>query len=112
MTKRRSLSELLGDPAPKRGPGRPVEDHRQKLVLEQAEHARLKNAKLRGELLDAKAVEARWTAAVLEARNAFLALPSRLGARLGLTPAQIATADAEVRDILAALAGDEGAADG
>jgi len=57
-------------------------------------------------------VEARWTAAVLDARNAFLALPSRLGARLGLTPAQIAEADAEVRDILAALAGDDGAAHG
>lgn len=111
MTRRRSLSELLGDPPTKRA-GRPVEDHRQKLVLEQAEHTRLKNAKLRGELLDAKAVEAKWTAAVLDARNAFLALPSRIGSRLSLTPAQLVVVDAEIRDVLDALAGDEGAADG
>lgn len=104
---RRSLADLLGDDAPKRPPGRPVEDHRQQLVLAQAEGQRLKNAKMNGALLDAEEVEARWTAAVLDVRAAILAVPSRFGARHGLPAALLAAPDADLRDALASLAGGE-----
>lgn len=110
---RRTDADIFGDDwKPKREPGRPIADHRQKLVLEQAEHARLKNAKMRGELLDAAKVESTWTAAVLDARAAILAVPSRFGARHGLSPAILADLDADLRDALASLAGEEGADDG
>lgn len=107
---RRSFAEMLGDDlAPSRKPGRPVEDHRQQLVLAQAEGQRIKNAKLRGELLDAGEVEARWAAAVLDVRASILAVPSRFGARHGLSAAVLADLDADLRDALAALAAGEGA---
>jgi phage terminase Nu1 subunit (DNA packaging protein) len=105
---RRSIEALLGDPTPaKRGAGRPVADHRQKLVLAQAEQVELKNAKLRGELLDAKEVEARWTSAVLDVRAAVLAVASRYGARFGVPATQLAALDSDLRDALAGLAGGE-----
>lgn len=104
---RRSLADLLGDDPPKRANGRPVEDHRQQLVLAQAEGQRLKNAKMSGELLDAEEVEARWTAAVLDVRAAILAVPSRFGARHGISAAVLAALDADLRDALASLSGGE-----
>ncbi len=105
---RRSMADLLGDDsAPQRGAGRPVADHRQQLVLAQAEGQRIKNAKLRGELLDAKEVEARWTSAVLDVRAAVLAVASRYGARFGIPAAQLAALDADLRDALAGLASGE-----
>lgn len=105
---RRSIEALLGDPIPaKRGAGRPVADHRQKLVLAQAEQVELKNAKLRGELLDAKEVEARWTSAVLDVRAAVLSVASRYGARFGVPATQLAALDADLRDALAGLAAGE-----
>lgn len=121
MSRKRSLSQLLGDeptaPPPSRvrgkvGGGREATPTRDRLNIAQARLAEAKAAEVEGRLVDVAKVEARWTAAVLDARNALLALPSRLGARFGLTPTQIADADAEVRDILAALAGDDGAANG
>jgi phage terminase Nu1 subunit (DNA packaging protein) len=107
MRRRRSLDDLLGNDSPKRPNGRPVEDHRQQLVLAQAEGQRIKNAKLKGELLDADEVEARWTAALLDVRAAILAVPSRFGARHGLSAAILADLDADLRDALASLAGEE-----
>lgn len=106
---RRSMADLLGDDsAPRRGAGRPVEDHRQQLVLAQAEGQRIKNAKLRGELLDAGEVEARWASAVLDVRAAILAVPSRFGARHGLSAAILADLASDLRDALAGLAAGEG----
>lgn len=107
--RRRSVADMLGtDIGPRRKPGRQVEDHRQQLVLAQAEGQRIKNAKLRGELLDAKEVEARWAAAILDVRAAILAVPSRYGARHGVPAAQLADLDADLRDALAGLAAGEG----
>jgi len=100
----RSIADLLGDPAP-RSAGRPVEDHRQQLVLAQAEGQRIKNAKLKGELLDAEEVEARWAAAVLDVRAAILTVPSRFGARHDLSAAILSDLDADLRETLTALAG-------
>ena len=104
---RRSMEDILGVSAPKRGAGRPIEDHRQRKVLADAELVELKTAKLRGELLDAEAVEARWASAVLDVRAAILAVPSRFGARHGLSAAVLADLDADLRDALAGLAGGE-----
>ena len=104
---RRSMEDLIGD-APRRGAGRPVEDHRQQLVLAQAEGQRIKNAKLRGELLDAGEVEARWASAVLDVRAAILAVPSRFGARHGLSAAILADLASDLRDALAGLSAGEG----
>lgn len=105
MTRRRSDADLFGDDArAPRKAGRPVADHRQQLVLAQAEGQRIKNAKMLGELVPAADVERDWTHVVLELRAGLLALPSRLGARVGLTPAQTAELDAELREALTALA--------
>lgn len=105
--KPRTRADLLGDEPSRRPVGRQVEDHRQQLVLAQAEGQRIKNAKLRGELLEASAVEARWTSAVLDVRAAILAVPSRFGARHGLSAAILADLDADLRDALAGLAAGE-----
>lgn len=112
MTRRRSDADLFGDdpPAKNKG-GRPVADHRQQLVLAQAEGQRIKNAKMLGELVAAADVEHAWTAAVLELRAGLLALPSRLGARVALTPAQVAELDAELREAMSALAAAVGGAE-
>lgn len=111
MKRRRSNSDIFGDdpPAPNKG-GRPVADHRQQLVLAQAEGQRIKNARMLGELVPAADVERAWTQAVLELRAGLLALPSRLGARVGLSPAQVAALDGELRDAMTVLAADAGAA--
>lgn len=105
---RRTLEDLLGD-APRRKAGRPVEDHRQRKVLADAELVELKTAKLRGEMLDAKEVEARWAAAVLDVRAAIMAVPSRFGARHGLSAAVLADLDSDLRDALTGLAAGESA---
>ncbi len=106
---RRSLADLIGEPPPpKRGRGRPVEDHRQKLVLAQAQQVELKNAKMRGELLPAADVIATWSGLVADARQRLLAIPSRLGARHALSRQLVAAMDAEIRAALAALAAGRG----
>ncbi len=109
---RRSLHDLIGEPAPpKRGRGRPVEDHRQKLVLAQAEQVELRNAKMRGELIPASDVAATWSGLVADARQRLLAIPSRLGAKLALPRQTVAAMDAEIRAVLIALAGQGGESD-
>lgn len=103
---RRALEDLIGEPAPpKRGAGRPVEDHRQRLVLAQAEQVQLKNAKMRGELIPAADVVATWSGLVADARQRLLAIPSRLGAKLALPRQTVAAMDEEIRAALTALAG-------
>lgn len=107
--KRRSMADLLGDPAPaKRAPGRPIADHRQKLVLAQAEQVELRNAKMRGELIPAADVVATWSGLIADARQRFLAIPSRLGAKLALPRETVAAVDAEIRAVLTALAAGRG----
>ncbi len=106
------MEDLIGEPAPpKRAPGRPVEDHRQKLVLAQAEQVELKNAKMRGELIPAADVAATWSGLVADARQRLLAIPSRLGAKLALSRQTVAAMDEEIRAALQALASGKGGAD-
>jgi hypothetical protein len=105
MTRRRerTFEELTGK-APRRGAGRPVADHRQQLVLAQAEGQRLKNEKLAGSLLPAADVEAAWASAFADARARFLALPPRFAATHGLGLELREALDADLRAILASLA--------
>jgi len=103
---RRSLEDLIGQAPRKRG--RPVEDHRQKLVLEQTEEKRLKNAKMRGELVPVADVAAEWSGMIADARQRLLAVPSRVGAKLALPRASVALIDAEIRAALQALASQGG----
>jgi phage terminase Nu1 subunit (DNA packaging protein) len=72
-------------------------------MREQTRIAKLKADQLAGRLVDADAVERAWGALVLDLRAALLALPSRVGARLGLSPAHVAVLDRELRDALEAL---------
>ncbi len=116
----KSKAEMLGDDQPaKRGRGRlPGEGGRaptptrDRLNAAQADLAEVRAAKMRGELVERAAVVAEWSRIVIDLRAGLLALPSRLGSRLGLTPAQVAEADAEVRAVLTALAGADDAARG
>jgi len=76
---------------------------RARLAESQAVLVALKAAKLRGELVEAAAVETEWSGMLRTVRAAMLAVPSRVAARLPhLTPADVVEIDAEVR---AALAG-------
>lgn len=109
MTCNRTIEEIIGRPqsakqGPGRPPGRPVADHRQKLVLEQARLTKVRADKLAGELVPAADVTAEWSRIVSEARSALLAVPSRAGERLGLSTEAVGIIDREVRDALEALA--------
>jgi phage terminase Nu1 subunit (DNA packaging protein) len=89
---RRLLSERTGSPAA---------TARAKLLDEQAEHARLKNARLRGAVLDAEAVQAAWTGVMTRLRGRLLAIPNRMPA---LSRADLESLDAELRAALSELA--------
>jgi phage terminase Nu1 subunit (DNA packaging protein) len=74
---------------------------RARLAREQADGHALKNAVSRGELLPAERVTATWRATLADVRARMLAVPSRVGARLGhLTRDDVAAIEAEVRDAL------------
>jgi phage terminase Nu1 subunit (DNA packaging protein) len=112
MSRQRSDADLFGEDAPPRKRGRPVADHRQQLVLEQAEGQRIKNAKLRGELVERTAVAAEWSAICLDVRAALQSIPSKFGARHGLSPSAVADLNAMMRDALDALGDDAEPSDG
>jgi phage terminase Nu1 subunit (DNA packaging protein) len=81
---------------------------RARLAKEQADGVALKNAKLRGAVLDATAVEREWSDILRGVRAGVLAVPSRVGARLPhLAPCDISAIDREVRDALAELGRDD-----
>jgi len=62
----------------------------------------LKAARLRGELVEASAVEAEWSDVLRIVRAGMLALPSRVAARLShLSKHDVAEVDAEIRAVLA-----------
>ncbi|GIK48497.1 MAG: hypothetical protein BroJett013_11940 [Alphaproteobacteria bacterium] len=123
MSKRRSLSELLGDAKParpagnSRGPlpgsgagGRPANPYRDELYREQARIARLKADKLAGSLVPVADVERQWATAVIDCRQRLLAIPSRIGSKHGLTRKQTAAIESELREALEALAASGGVA--
>ncbi|MBV7394655.1 DNA packaging protein [Mameliella sediminis] len=79
-----------------------------RLAKANADKLELANAKARGELIAAAEVERAWAGVLRDVRAAFLALPSRAAGKLGhLTPHDLKTLDAEVRDVLMELADDD-----
>jgi len=97
----------LRDTAAGRGGASAVEslsDERARLAKEQADHAALKNAQMRKELLPASEVEATWSGFVTDARALLLAVPTRVQQRLPhLTSHDVAEIEAEQREALKAL---------
>jgi phage terminase Nu1 subunit (DNA packaging protein) len=84
---------------------------RTRLAREQADAVALKNAVARGELVEAGAVEREWSDVLRGVRAAMLTMPSRVQRRLPtLTPTEVATIDAEVRDLLCEVGNSGGAA--
>ena len=71
---------------------------------ETADKLALANAASRRELVPVADVRREWVTAATDLRNALLAVPGRLQARLGLTAAQAEAADAEIRLALETLA--------
>lgn len=68
---------------------------------ERADHMALKNATMRGELVEADAVEDEWRAGLTDIRARLLAVPGRFFAQMpGLTPADRALLEREVREAL------------
>jgi phage terminase Nu1 subunit (DNA packaging protein) len=79
---------------------------RGRLAAANADIAELKAAALRGDLVEASAVEREWAAILTRLRARLLAAPSRAGQRLPLlTPHDVAAMDREIRDALTELAG-------
>lgn len=91
--------------------GRGGEDHvtsltteRARLAKEQADAQALKNAKLRGDMVEAAEVERTWSDALRQIRARILAVPSRLRADLPETPpATFNAIDRALRDALTDL---------
>ncbi len=71
---------------------------------ETADKLAIANAASRRELVPVTEVRLEWTTAATDLRNALLAVPGRLQARLNLTPEQAAEADTEIRLALEGLA--------
>jgi terminase small subunit / prophage DNA-packing protein len=76
---------------------------RARLAKERADATAMKNAISRGELLPADEVERTWTALLREVRSGCLALPPRIGSRLGLDRAGVDIVREEVYGALDAL---------
>ena len=84
-----------------------VSDERARLLAAQADGHELRNAATRGELVDARQVEAEWSNTLRSLRAAMIAVPSRVRQRLpGLSPAEVAAIDAEIRRALTESAND------
>lgn len=77
---------------------------RARLAKEQADAQALKNAKLRGELVEAGEVERAWSDVLRQVRARILSVPSRLRADLPQAPAETFDAmDRALRDALTEL---------
>ena len=88
--------------------GQSLADEKTRQVRAQAEKVELANAKARGELVEAAAVEREWSALLMDVRARMLAVPSRVQARLGhLTAHEVQAIDAEVRAALTEAGNDE-----
>jgi phage terminase Nu1 subunit (DNA packaging protein) len=80
---------------------------RARLAKEQADAIALKNARLRGSLLDSEAVEREWSDILRLVRSGVLAAPSRIGARLPhLSRDDLSAIESELREALTALGHD------
>ena len=80
---------------------------RARLAREKADSESMKNARSRGDLLDAKEVERSWAEILRDVRSRMLAVPNRLQQRLAhLTASDTHEIDIEIREALEALAND------
>jgi phage terminase Nu1 subunit (DNA packaging protein) len=80
---------------------------RNRLLKEQAEWTRLKNARLAGDLVDAKTAQDQWLSCMFRLRSALLAIPTRVQQLAPhLSAADIAVLDQEIRSALELLADD------
>ena len=70
---------------------------RGRLAKEQADSFALKNARLRGALVEREAVQREWSSILMAVRSGVLSVPSRLP---GLSAADRAALDAELRAVL------------
>lgn len=97
----------MGRPTSKRAEAlAEASEQRGRLAAAQADLAELKAARLRGELVEASAVEAEWSAILRTVRAGMLAVPSRVAARLPhLSRADVAEIDAEIRAALVEIGG-------
>ena len=93
----------MGRPASGRAPAlAEASKQRARLAAAQADLNELKAAKIRGELVEASAVEAEWANVLRVVRAGMLAVPSRVAARLPhLSRTDVAEIDAEIRAALA-----------
>jgi terminase small subunit / prophage DNA-packing protein len=83
--------------------------HRARLAKAQAELVETKGKKLRGELVEAAAVEAEWSNILRTVRAGMLAVPSRCQQRLPqLTAHDVGEIDAEVREVLTEMGRSDG----
>lgn len=73
---------------------------RARLAKEQADEKEIKNAILRGELLQAGEVEVTWSDFLRGLRSRLLALPARVQVAAGLTQVQTLAVDRELRTAL------------
>lgn len=101
----RDMASGRGDP----GSAASLAQERAKLAARQSELAELKAAQMRGELVPAVDVEARWRGALAGLRSRLLAVPSRVRTRRPhLSREEIEAVEQEIREALTELAGDGG----
>ncbi|WP_025036210.1 terminase small subunit [Bradyrhizobium sp. DOA9] len=95
----------MARPASERAPAlAEASKQRARLAAAQADLNELKAAKLRGELVEAAAVEMEWAGVLRTVRAGMLAVPARVAARLPhLSKRDVAEIDAEIRAALAEI---------
>lgn len=76
---------------------------RTRLAKEQADAQAIKNARARGDLVEAVDVERRWQDILRQVRSRILAVPSRLVSNQSLLPEDTAALDRELREALTEL---------
>ena len=86
------------------GPAALVAGERASLLKLQAERAEFELQKMAGELVDVDPMEAHTVAEWRKLRSLMLTLPTRVGSLAGLTAAQTAIVDDEVRAVLTEMA--------
>jgi phage terminase Nu1 subunit (DNA packaging protein) len=74
-----------------------------RLAAAQAQKVEQANALAAGKLVAVDQVTREWVSLTTTVRNAMLALPARLGARVSLTRADLAIVDEEIKSALTAL---------
>ncbi|MET4684890.1 hypothetical protein [Brevundimonas faecalis] len=98
----RTYCAFLSDKARGRlGEGDPLKEQKIRQASEAADRLAMQNARDRGELVSAAAVEAEWGATLRGVRAAMLAVPARVHSRVPtLTAHDLAELDREIRDAL------------